>query len=484
MKKTAKRPDFEYRCFPCLKQDDRPRSHTLSYNLTLHTVNTHKKFPVDLKNNTYYAADGSDLRDATEEQIKKYRLAASHKRRKPEVGALSEKSVSSTAVSKEAKEKIDPAVKRDNPRRRVESPRNSDRRDVPESRDDKKGVRTASRESRRDREEMRNNRGRGDSDKRCSEKIHGSRQSDQDDKAGGDNEELDEDERDRQEMSEIRHRMAERKAAEASVVSLTETKKGEKAASSTLVSPDKDSHKSAGEPKKVDGKPDKPARVSKKIPTQQKESTITDAAQRENAMKWASTAVSDTEIVTTNAIEQGSTLYKKRGVDKRPSGMVDTAESLAIQDFIAAQYPPVEEVVSSSVRLGRALVSGALGKKDDDPKIFEAAVNLAECRVMLQSTKRKSKIPVSAAPPNSTESEMDVDESGSIQLSTSATDVGVHIGLPGGDGVGGHRIERRRGRRFTNGCKRRRHAGMSWSSLDTRDSTGCIGVRTATGRYG
>jgi len=75
-------------------------------------------------------------------------------------------------------------------------------------------------------------------------------------------------------------------------------------------------------------------------------------------------------------------------------------------------------------------VSGALGRKVDDPKMFETVVNIKECKVILQSTRKKSKVPVSAAPPNSTESERDMDESGSVQLSQSATDVGVHIGLP------------------------------------------------------
>jgi len=110
--------------------------------------------------------------------------------------------------------------------------------------------------------------------------------------------------------------------------------------------------------------------------------------------------------------------------------MGDTDESLAAQDFIASQYPPMEEAVSSSERLGRALVSGALGRKIDDPKMFETVVNLKECTVVLQSTRKKSKVPVSAVPPNSMESEMDMDESGSVHLSQSATDVGVHIGLP------------------------------------------------------
>jgi len=33
-------------------------------------VNTHAKFPNDVRHNTYYAADKSNLRDATEEEVK------------------------------------------------------------------------------------------------------------------------------------------------------------------------------------------------------------------------------------------------------------------------------------------------------------------------------------------------------------------------------------------------------------------------------
>jgi len=64
-----------------------------------------------------------------------------------------------------------------------------------------------------------------------------------------------------------------------------------------------------------------------------------------------------------------------------------------VQDFIAAQYPPIEETVSSAVRMGRALVSGALGMRLDDPKYFETAVKLPECTVVLQSTHRKARAP-------------------------------------------------------------------------------------------
>jgi len=60
-------------------------------------VNTHQKYPVDARHNTYYTASGSDLRDATEEGIEKYRLAAAHKRRKPE--SLCDKSKNTTLVT-------------------------------------------------------------------------------------------------------------------------------------------------------------------------------------------------------------------------------------------------------------------------------------------------------------------------------------------------------------------------------------------------
>jgi len=98
MKRAAKKVEtFVYKCFQCLKQDDKARCYTRAYDLILHTVNTHRKFPVDARHNEYYAADGSDLRDATTGEVEKYRLVASHKRRKPE--SACDKSESATLVS-------------------------------------------------------------------------------------------------------------------------------------------------------------------------------------------------------------------------------------------------------------------------------------------------------------------------------------------------------------------------------------------------
>jgi len=42
MKKALRKTEFEYRCFPCRKQDDKARSYSISYDLILHMVNTHK----------------------------------------------------------------------------------------------------------------------------------------------------------------------------------------------------------------------------------------------------------------------------------------------------------------------------------------------------------------------------------------------------------------------------------------------------------
>jgi len=50
MKRTARKVEtFEYKCFPCLEQNYKARSYTTSYDLILHTVNTHRKFPVDAR---------------------------------------------------------------------------------------------------------------------------------------------------------------------------------------------------------------------------------------------------------------------------------------------------------------------------------------------------------------------------------------------------------------------------------------------------
>jgi len=68
----------------------------------------------------------------------------------------------------------------------------------------------------------------------------------------------------------------------------------------------------------------------------------------------------------------------------------------------------------------------------DDPKFFEATVKLPDCVVVLQSTRKKARTPVSAPPPNSVDYEVDGNDSCEVLLSQSATEVDVYIELPEG----------------------------------------------------
>jgi len=123
MKRAMKKTDFEYRCYPCRRQEDKARLYTRSYDLILHMVNMHRKYPVDVKHNAYYAVDGSDLRDATEEEIVKYRLAAAHKCKKPDVELTGDRSKSTTVNAHEERRDNNSLYKGDANRRRGDSPR-------------------------------------------------------------------------------------------------------------------------------------------------------------------------------------------------------------------------------------------------------------------------------------------------------------------------------------------------------------------------
>jgi len=123
----------------------------------------------------------------------------------------------------------------------------------------------------------------------------------------------------------------------------------------------------------------------------------------------------------------------KKASDRQHAAPTEDKRNLDTQDYIASQYPTVDEGVSSTVRLGRSLVSGAMGRRTDDPKMFEIAVELMNCSVSLRTMKEKAKIAVSKPPPNSIDSEVEEDEVCDARLSQSTTDTGVHIELPEGN---------------------------------------------------
>jgi len=186
--------------------------------------------------------------------------------------------------------------------------------------------------------------------------------------------------------------------------------------------------------------------IPEKISGIRRDATDANMAQRDAVMQWASGEASDTNVVTQSAIGSKSVRQRetKKANDKLSAIAMKDLQSLQAQNFIAGQYPPVKEGLSSTVRLRRALVLGALGRRTDDPKIFGVAVNLIECSVKLQTTNKKAKTPVSAAPPNSIDSEAEGgaasnDTTCDVQLSQSATDLGTQIELPSGDvEIGAH----------------------------------------------
>jgi len=252
---------------------------------------------------------------------------------------------------------------------------------------------------------------------------------------GGDHCEGDEEERDRRMLEEIKRRMDNRKASKEQGTGRTAAKDLKARTSGAAPLQEKESRKSIEEAKKSGAKAVVSRHESKKTSSAHTSSKAAVAAQRKEAIQWASSAASETAIVKNGATEKESTRSKvipKELSDKACTATLDEEDSLAVQDFVASQFPPVEEVVSSTVRLGRALVSGALEMRTDDPIFFETAVKLPECVVVLQSSRKKAKMPVSAAPPNSIDSEVDGNESGDVVLFQSATDVGVCIELPEG----------------------------------------------------
>jgi len=80
-----------------------------------------------------------------------------------------------------------------------------------------------------------------------------------------------------------------------------------------------------------------------------------DIEQKKRARKWASGSTSDTALVTQSTTDRVSLRQKavKKAADKIKAMSKEVAQSLANQEAIASQYPPIiDESVSSTVRLG------------------------------------------------------------------------------------------------------------------------------------
>jgi len=245
--------------------------------------------------------------------------------------------------------------------------------------------------------------------------------------------EVDEDEQDRHNLAAIQRRMEDRKAArqlESSRAVQTEASKTSQdleVASTGALALTVGADQSAGV------KAIAPRRSSAKTGRTPDELMSADDGQREAARRWAQEDTTTTSDVTQSTADRGTNCSKalvKKGNNKQQFVQTEDRGNLDAQEYIASQNPPVEESVSSTVRLGRSFVSGAMGRQNDHPKMFEMAVELVDCSVPSRTTDEKAEMPVSDPPPNSIDSEMEEDESSDAKLSQSTTDTGVHIELP------------------------------------------------------
>jgi len=454
-KATTKKMDFEYRCFPCLKQDDKARSYTRSYDLVLHMVNTHRKFPVDAKHNTYYAADGSDLREATKEEIEKYRLAASHKRKKPDAdpawgkggGAAApsrgDKRVQERPHQREENQSFGESS-RDREKNRGSRNREADVKDHRESSRDARGGKDTSsterrktdakrdvgkRESNASSSERRKTDGRtneetkaketpsiergrtdtrkGEGSKEKSGQVEEQKRKKRQEEAGLN--EMDEDERDRRNLEDIQQRMEACKVAK----DLESARTAQVEAAKSFPDP----HATTGVvmtigasiEKNVAEKTIANRRTRTKIGRVADEPASADVGQREAARQWAEEDTSNEPSLTQSSDGKGSTRSRtapQKMSDKQIDALIEDQGNLYAQEYIVLQYSAAKEGVSSTERLGMSFVSGAMGRQTDDPKMFETSVELIDCGALFRTTKEKAQVEVSNPPPNSIDSEV------------------------------------------------------------------------------
>jgi len=240
-------------------------------------------------------------------------------------------------------------------------------------------------------------------------------------------------------MEKIMRRMEERKVAKESELAKRATDDAKVLTVAVDSKGSKERRPGTEDASEVERAAAEPPRAIKKAVTEKKKAVTekekvvtTESRQRYDARKWASGEVSDTTVVTQSTREKLSRRQRgvKKTVEKKPTELAEVAHATYVQNFVASQYLPMDEGVMSTVRLGRAFVSGALGRGTDYPKLFDAAVNMTDCSVRLSRTKQKAKTPVTAPPPNFIDSEMDRGDTSDAHLSQSATDLDVHIELP------------------------------------------------------
>jgi len=221
--------------------------------------------------------------------------------------------------------------------------------------------------------------------------------------------EIDENERDRRNLEDIQRRMEARKAARDSESARTAQVEADKSPRNSHATTGVVTTIGASIKKNVAEKTTASRRTRTKIGCVADESASADVGQREAARQWTEEDTSNEAPLTQRSDGKGSTRSRtvpQKVSDKQTDAPIEDQGNLYAQEYIALQYSAAEGGVSSTERLGRSFVSGAMGRRTDDPKMFETSVELIDCSVPFRTTKEKAQVEVSNPPPNSIDSEV------------------------------------------------------------------------------
>jgi len=161
---------------------------------------------------------------------------------------------------------------------------------------------------------------------------------------------MDDDERDRRKLAEIIKRMDERKLIKTSDANRGVVAGPVHPVKIPIVKAPKECDVRVGVIEKGAKEVTDPRDVIKKSDTARQDTpvvraTTAGAAQRDAARRWAASETSDTELVTQSTVNKSSSRHKgvKKVSDKAPEVMMEDAQALELQDFIASQYPTIDE---------------------------------------------------------------------------------------------------------------------------------------------
>jgi len=365
-------------------------------------VNVHGKYTDNANNNTAYQTDGSDVRDATAKEKLRYLDANKHKRKK----------ATSTVESAETS-KSDTAVGADIPVKPLPIPSRGEQRAGDISSSD--GGRSDSKSTGRERADGKDERGSsGKSSDRGSSRKDGSQKSERRARTTEKEEKNDNDEEDQQMMREIRERIEARKVA-----------RDLKIARSTIDELKSEKSKKEAE-KKAGGR-----RGSKKAIATQSATGIINAEPLASVGAVTRKSTPESTLSKDVSVEAAGPTrgrsINQSGKKSREDSALSTLKFGHIADDGSRGAGSAGDLGENA--LGIALVATALGKKLPRAIPTHEVVGIKGCRVEIPSLRRKTKIQVSVAPPNS----IDSDDGGHADTGSELrlTQSDVHIGFPG-----------------------------------------------------